>query len=278
MVFLNGEFLEQEEAKISTLDRGFLFGDGVYEVIPVYNHKIFGLTEHLQRLSKSLEATKIPNPLKTQEYRQIFNKLLRQSSANNTNNQTIYLQITRGVGVKRSHNFENLTPTIYIRTDPLNEKNFDDLKQGFKAIIQKDIRWDNCHIKSTSLLANVLYTTVASENGAEEVILEKNGVITEGASSNVFILKDEKVITPKLSNNILAGITRDMVIKSCELAGIEVIEKDISKNELLQSDEVWISSSTREIMPISQIDDKNFQLAGSIWQQIYDKFQTLKLQ
>jgi D-alanine transaminase len=187
------------------------------------------------------------------------------------------LQITRGVGVKRSHNFENLTPTIYIRTDPLNEKNFDDLKQGFKAIIQKDIRWDNCHIKSTSLLANVLYTTLASENSAEEVILEKNGVITEGASSNVFILKDEKVITPKLSNNILAGITRDMVIKSCELAGIEVIEKDISKNELLQSDEVWISSSTREIMPISQIDDKNFQIAGDIWQQIYAKFQTLKL-
>lgn len=273
MVFLNGEFIEQKDAKISTLDRGFLFGDGVYEVIPVYNNKIFALTEHLQRLDDSLTHTKIPNPYNFKEYQDIIEKLL---SSSEDNNQVIYLQITRGVGEKRNHNFENLTPTIYIRVDTLIAKSKKELQTNFKAIIQEDIRWQNCHIKATSLLASVMYATLAKERQVEEVILQKNGNITEGASSNVFILTGGIVKTPALNNCILSGITRDMVLKSCEIAGIITQQENISQEELLAADEVWISSSTREIMPICQVNDTTFTTGGSIWNKVFDTFQSLK--
>lgn len=273
MVFLNGEFIEQKDAKISTLDRGFLFGDGVYEVIPVYNNKIFALTEHLQRLDDSLTHTKIPNPYSFKEYQDIIEKLL---SSSEDNNQVIYLQITRGVGEKRNHNFENLTPTIYIRVDTLIAKSKKELQTNFKAIIQEDIRWQNCHIKATSLLASVMYATLAKERQVEEVILQKNGNITEGASSNVFILTGGIVKTPALNNCILSGITRDMVLKSCEIAGIITQQENISQEELLAADEVWISSSTREIMPICQVNDTTFTTGGSIWNKVFDTFQSLK--
>jgi len=273
MVFLNGEFLPQKDAKISTLDRGFLFGDGVYEVIPVYNQNIFKLTEHLNRLDGSLRATKIKNPFTGNEYKNILTKLLKNNFAKN---QTIYLQITRGVGESRSHNFKNLTPTIYIRVDELKIRNKNELVCGFKAIITKDIRWNNCYIKSTSLLTNVLYVEMAQANLVEEIILEKNGIITEGASSNVFILSKNTIKTPKINGEILAGITREMVIKSAIATNLEVKECDIKTSDLMDADEVWISSSTREVMPISQIGDKTFSSGGEVWQQVYNHFQTLK--
>jgi D-alanine transaminase len=274
MVFLNGEFVEQKHAKISTLDRGFLFGDGVYEVIPVYHGTIFALENHLQRLADNLGHTHIPNPYTHTEYTAIFNTLLEQHSANE--HQVIYLQITRGVGEKRQHSFQNLTPTVYIRTDTLHIKNEDTLKQGYQATLQKDIRWHHCNIKSTSLLASVLYTRTAQEMGVEEVILHRNNIITEGGSSNVFIVSNGVVTTPPKSNDILAGITRDMVLKSCEIAGIVHKEENITTQELWNADEVWISSSTREIMPLACIDTTSFDVATPLWQQVYNTFQTLK--
>lgn len=273
MVFLNGEFLPQNKAKISTLDRGFLFGDGVYEVIPVYNYKIFKLDEHLIRLESSLKAIGIKNPFKIEKYQQIITKLLKE---NPFKNQSIYLQITRGVGKLRDHNFTNLEPTIYIRADELQIRNKSQLLKNNKALIQTDIRWQNCYIKSISLLANVLYAGIAKENKVEEIILERGGVITEGASSNVFILSGEIIKTPKISNNILAGITREMVIQSANLAQLKVEECDIKTTELLSADEVWISSSTREIMAITQINNTIFGSDSKAWNQVYDNFQTLK--
>lgn len=275
MVFLNGEFLEQQQAKISTLDRGFLFGDGVYEVIPVYDKKIFQLQNHLQRLQNSLDAISIKNPYSTNEYRNIINKLI---TSNSSLNQSIYLQITRGIDAKRSHVFAHIKPTIYISSNELIIKDEKYLSQGFKAILREDLRWARCDIKAISLLANVLYANEAKSNGVEEVILYKNDIITEGATSNVFILINNKIFTPKISNKILAGITREMVIKSIKNTNMQIIEKDISIKELLAADEVWISSSTREITPIFMIDDNSIgtQKISKIWKQIYHNFQLLK--
>jgi D-alanine transaminase len=272
-VFLNGKFTPEIDAKISPLDRGFLFGDGVYEVIPVYNRQIFGMQQHLERLNSSLEATYIPNPYSYAKYQEILEQLITN---NNFKHQKIYLQITRGASNTRNHTPKKLQPTVYIRADELKPKTKNELTQGFKVITATDKRWDNCSIKATSLLANVLYAIEADKQQVEEVILHRDNIITEGASSNVFILKDKIIYTPKLDNCILAGITRDMVIKSAKQAGISIKEQTLTKDELLNADEVWISSSTREVMPIIQIDDIKLKKPSAVWDKIWTNFQQLK--
>ncbi len=278
MVFLNGQFIKQQHAKISTLDRGFLFADGIYEVIPVYNGNLFNITGHLLRLNNNLIAIDIKSPYTNKKYIEIITKLIK---FNNYNNQIIYLQITRGADNMRSHTLSKiLTPTIYIRSEELMVRSKNALKVGFSAIIRTDIRWQLCSIKSVSLLANVLYAIEAKKQAVEEVILHKNNIITEGASSNIFILKNNIVYTPQISNQILPGITRQIVIKSIKQADIKIIERDITVTELLSADEVWISSSSREIMPITQIehDDNNItKKVSTTWGLIYDNFQQFKL-
>ncbi|MEO1939940.1 D-amino acid aminotransferase [Candidatus Thioglobus sp.] len=275
MVYLNGDFIAKDKASISVMDRGFLFGDGVYEVIPAYNGKIFRPTEHLDRLQKSLDSIQITNPYSHNKWINILNKLVNHSS--NTN-QSLYLQITRGTDTKRKHNFDALTPTIYVESNPLTSKTKQELSKGFSAISAQDIRWSRCDIKATSLLANVLYAQDAKKHNVEEVILYRDNQITEGATSNVFILKNNILYTHPTGANILSGITRDLVLESASACSIQIQESSFSLDNIFTSDELWISSSTREIMPITKLDNKpiNQGKVGAIWGCVFEYYQRLK--
>lgn len=275
MVYLNGNFIAKNTASISVMDRGFLFGDGVYEVIPVYQGKIFRLNAHLKRLQKSLDAIKIPNPHTENEWLAILNQLLTYTK---TSNQSLYFQITRGADTSRKHNFDTLTPTIYIEANPLTPKTKQVLEQGFSAITQADIRWSRCDIKATSLLANTLYAQTAKAHQVEEVILHRQTTITEGATSNVFMLKNNTLHTHPTGTNILSGITRDLALESAQACHLTIQESPFNLNALLNADEVWISSSTREIMPITQINGQaiNNGKVGQHWACVYTHYQQLK--
>ena len=275
MVYLNGDFIAKNKASISIMDRGFLFGDGVYEVIPVYNGKIFRLQAHLDRLQKSLDSIQITNPYKTKKYLDILTQLISFSSVKD---QSIYLQITRGADTQRKHIFDALIPTIYIESNPLISKTKQELSKGFSAISAQDIRWSRCNIKSISLLANILYAQDAKKHNVEEVILHRNNQITEGATSNVFMLKDNALFTHPTSNHILSGITRDLVLESAHACGLKIQETSFSLDDVFASDELWISSSTREIMPITMLDNKliNQGKVSATWQCVYKHYQQLK--
>lgn len=257
------------------MDRGFLFGDGVYEVIPVYQGKLFRMDAHLERLQKNLDTVQILNPYTHNQWLEILTQLLSYSQAQN---QSLYLQITRGVDTQRKHSFKNLTPTVYIESNPLIKKDKTTLKKGFSAITRPDIRWSRCDIKTTSLLANTLYAQAAQEQQVEEVILHRNNIVTEGASSNVFMIKDTTLYTHPINHYILSGITRDLVTESASACNLTLKESAFSVDDLLSADEVWISSSTREIMPITQIDNRNINHArvGCYWACVYEHYQTLK--
>ncbi len=275
MVYLNGEFVPKHNAYVHVMDRGFLFGDGVYEVIPVYSGKIFRLDEHLKRLQNSLHSVQINNPYSTQQWHQILHQLLDYSS---TSNQSLYLQISRGADVCRKHSFDTLTPTVFIESNPLTPKTKPELETGYRAISQADFRWQRCDIKSTSLLANIMYAQHAKQHQVEEVILHRDQQITEGATSNVFIVKDDTLFTHPTSEHILSGITRDLVLESARYCQLSIQETAFSLADLLSADEVWLSSSTREIMPIIDVDGHsiNHGILGKYWSQVYDYYQDLK--
>jgi D-alanine transaminase len=275
MVYLNGEFIAKNQAFVSVMDRGFLFGDGVYEVIPVYQGKIFRLSEHLKRLKNSLDLAKIPNPHSEGEWLAIFKQLLEYSQAQN---QSLYLQITRGADSQRKHSFGELSPTIYLESNPLIAKTKQILAQGFSAITDADIRWAHCDIKATSLLANALYAQNAKQQKVEEVLLHRDNIVTEGATSNVFMIKNDTLHTHPTGKYILSGITRDLALESAQACKLKIQQSGFLLADLFSADEVWISSSTREIMPITQIDKQiiNNGEVGRYWECVYEHYQRLK--
>lgn len=275
MVFLNGNFIDKDKAYVSVMDRGFLFGDGVYEVIPVYQGKIFHLKEHLNRLQKSLNSIQITNPYSINKWSDILGELIQFSS---TPNQSVYLQITRGADTQRKHGFNALTPMVYIESNELITKSKAQLEKGFSALTQNDIRWHRCDIKSISLLPNILYAQFAKQQKVQEIILCRDNKITEGATSNVFILKGDTLFTHPTGGNILAGITRGLVINSAKACGLNVQETAFPLSDIAQADGLWISSSTRELMPITKLNNKPIAKAkiSPYWYCVYDYYQQLK--
>ncbi len=245
--YINGQFLPLSEVSISPLDRGFVFGDGVYEVIPVYAGQAFRLDAHLQRLDNSLKAIRLTNPCSHKQWRALLNQLIEK---NQSGDQSLYLQITRGVA-DRDHAFPaTSTATVFAMSKPLPVSQ----QSPVKAITLQDIRWQWCHIKSTALLGNLLLRQQAVDAGCHEAILLRDGLLTEGAASNVFIVKNNKIITPKKSNHILPGITRDVVIELAEKNRIDIIETNISEQELLNADEIWLTSATKEVAPVTELN------------------------
>lgn len=271
LVYLNGEFMPLEEARISPLDRGFTFGDGVYEVIPVYNHRIFRLREHLQRLDNSLRLIYMHNPMAVHEWEEILERIVRE---NDGDDQSIYLQVTRGVS-PRDHAFDDeLRPTVFIMSKPLLQP---DNTAGANAIVREDIRWHLCHIKAITLLPSVLLRHEACQAGAKEAILVSSGEVTEGAASNVFVCSQGRIMTPPKSERLLPGITRDLIIELLQEAGLPCEETMFDEATLRQADEVWITSSTQEIVPIIRLDDRPVGqgIPGPIWHEairIYQQF------
>ena len=274
IVFLNGKYLALEEAKIPVLDRGFIFGDGVYEVIPVYNQHIFRLKEHIQRLENSLNEIFVKTPYSYQEWEEILTQLVQK---NDGEMQSIYLQITRGVS-ERIHAIDpKIKPTVFAMSKPLNKPDF---SNGIAAISYEDIRWQYCHIKAIALLPSILLRHQAYQVGADEAILLRKGYLTEGAASNVFIVKDNSVLTPPKSRLLLSGITRDLVIELIQQAGIACHEQAIPEKDLRNAEEIWVSSSTWEIAPIVQLDGKPVASGtpGAMWKQVDKIYQDYKEQ
>ncbi len=272
IVYLNGEFLPLEEARVSVLDRGFIFADGVYEVIQVYNGQAFRFQEHFQRLENSLKNIKLQNPLTQQ---QLFDTIKTLVSQNDDANQAIYLQITRGAA-KRKHKFpQNVVPTVFMMSNPIVAV---PRPVGVSAITCIDTRWQHCDVKSIALLANVLLHQQAIEVGANEAILIRDGYVMEGAASNVFIVTDGVAITPPKSQFILAGITRDLIIETMQAANLPVQEAEIPESQLRAAEEVWLCSSIREVVPVILLDDipVGNGKPGPVWSDVWQIYQDYK--
>ena len=274
-VYLNGRFLAAEDACISPMDRGFIFGDGIYEVIPVYNGHLFRLEEHLVRLDNSLASVSIKNSLSHTDWRTVLEGLIAH---NGGGNQSIYLQITRGVA-PRDHAFPaNVEPTVFIMSNPLKPVAEEIHADGVSAITLDDIRWKYCHIKAIALLPNILLRQQALDAGAVEAILVRDGEVTEGAASNLFIVSDGLLITPPKGPLLLPGITRDLLLELAHDYGIASSEAAISIDMLNKADEIWLSSSTKEILPVTKLDGRPISdgKPGELWRRMIAIYQDYK--
>jgi len=279
IVYLNGKFCPDTQACVSVLDRGFIFGDGVYEVIPAYNGNLFRLQEHLQRLQGNLDAIRIQSPLNFDQWESLLKELIDNNRANSDSGHfSVYLQVTRGVA-KRDHALPaNIEPTIFAMANPLQPPTKSDLKSGIKAITTDDYRWRNCQIKAISLLPNVLLRQQAIDAGATESILIRDGFATEGAASNLFIVENGKLVTPPKGPFLLPGITRDLILELAAENSIPCEETEISRERLEQADEIWTTSSTKEILPVTLLDNRTVGggTPGPLWSRMVDLFQAFK--
>ena len=272
IVYLNGDYIPLNEAKVSVLDRGFLFGDGVYEVIPAYSGHLFHFQDHLQRLENSLAGIRLVNPHSREQWLEILIPLLNPEF-----DQYIYLQITRGVANKRDHAFpDNVPATVFAMCS--NIVPFVGLNNGIKAISLDDSRWQFCNVKAITLLGNILHRQEAIDNGCAEALLIKEGYVVEGAASNVFAVIDGILTTPPKSNNILPGITRDVILGIARKNAIPCSEDNISFAALQTASEIWVTSSTREIIPVVELDSKlvGDGKPGSVWHIVNHLFQAYK--
>jgi D-alanine transaminase len=280
-VYLNGVFLPLEEACVPVTDRGFLFGDGVYEVIPAYGGRLFRLPHHLQRLQNSLDGIRLANPLGSAEWESMFNELLARNrdAAGPDNDQSVYLQVTRGCATRRDHSFpETISPTVYATSNPIALPDPAIEQNGVAAITLNDIRWQRCDIKAITLLPNVLLRQQAVDRGAAEAILIRDGQVIEGSSSNVFVVENDTIITPPKSERMLPGITRDLVLELAAKHGLPYAEADIDTAMLERAEEVWITSSTREIVPVTQLNSSAIGdgRPGPVWKTITGRYRDYK--
>ncbi len=272
IVYLNGEFIALKEAHVSVLDRGFIFGDGVYEAIPTYAKNPFRLQHHLDRLNNSLHAIQIKNPLSSKQWHQLIEQVIQK---NNFEDQSIYLQVTRGVA-PRKHTFPQYdNPTVFIMTSPMEKQSLDVMENGIHVITLVDNRWQNCHIKSISLLPNVLLHQQAIDKGAQETILVRDGEATEGSASNLFIVLNNCLITPPKSPLLLPGVTRDLIVEIAHKQEICLKEQAIHEEDLFNAQEIWLTSSTKEILPVTKVNDKiiNHGKPGPYWHQLISAYQ-----
>ena len=256
MIYLNGKFMPIEEACIPVLDRGFIFGDGVYEVIPVYSRKPFRLENHLHRLQHSLDGIRLKNPHSEAEWRDLFDQVIAK---NKENDQSLYLHITRGVA-KRDHAFPQVPPTVMILSNPLLAPSEEFLRNGITAVTAIDNRWIRCDIKSISLLPNVLLRQLAVDAGAVETIMIRDSFLTEGAASSIFVVKDQVLLAPPKSHLILPGITYEVVLELAKANNIAYEIREITEEELRNAEEILLTSSTKEIMAVTCLDG---QIVGS---------------
>jgi D-alanine transaminase len=275
-VYLNGVFLPPERATVSVMDRGFLFGDGVYEVIPSYGGHFLGLAPHLARLEASLGAVGIPNPLSMGDWKAVLERLI---GAVPGVDQYVYLQVTRGAPDERDHLCPpDIVPTVFAMARPIRPRRPEMAAQGVACVTRPDVRWSRCEIKAVSLLAAVMMRREAEEAGALETIMIRDGEVTEGSATNVFLVADGQLSTPPKGRLILSGITREIVISLARASGIPVSERRIPESALHSADEIWLTSSTREAVPVTRLDGRPVGSGrpGEVWHRLDSAYQTLK--
>lgn len=267
--------MRADQARVSVFDRGFLLGDGVYEVIPVYAGLPFRLKEHLQRLQRSLDGVRMKNPYSNDEWSDMIAQLVAQ---NGGGDQGVYLQVTRGVA-PRDHVFpEGVEPTVFAMSNPIKALPAWYKADGIKAITVADIRWSQCDIKAITLLPNSLLRQQAQDAGAQEALLIRDGYLTEGSASNAYAVIDGVIYTAPKDEKVLPGITRDLVLELADKAGLSYKEEPVSMTQLQQASEIWISSSTREVLPVTMLDEQPVGTGkpGPVWQQIDRLYQQYK--
>ena len=253
--YLNGEFVSKDEVRISPFDRGFLFGDSVYEVIPSYNNKLFLFDEHLERLKNSLSITNIPIPHSMKDLELSIMELINK---NKFLNQAIYIQITRGVDPIRSHVADSKTlPTVFITSTELeiNPYRENPEKKGLQVSLEKDIRWKRCDVKATTLLPNIIPFHGREKSNIDEILFHDGHKINEGSKSNVFFVFEDLIVTPPKEQNILLGITRNYFLNRLPEEGFNILEKEVKVEDLSKANEIWVTSSTKEIQPINKVDN-----------------------
>ncbi|HUX81732.1 MAG TPA: D-amino acid aminotransferase [Halothiobacillus sp.] len=277
-VYFNGQWVAPEQATISVFDRGFLFGDGVYEVIPAFAGRLFGLHDHLDRLSRSLGQIDIADPLTRDEWCAIIERLVGECTSPDV---SVYIQVTRGTAAKRDHAYPNppVAPTILASGSPMAALSETIRRDGARAITVPDLRWSRCDIKSINLLPNIMARQQAVAAGASEAILLRDGLALEGAASNLFAVIDDELLTAPLGPHILGGITRQKLLDMIRGQGqIPVIEIPIPFDRLFDASEVFVTSSTRDLMPITRINDHPVGSGriGPVWTALNRAFQQLK--
>ena len=274
-VFLNGAFLPIEDAKVSVLDRGFVFGDGVYELVPVYSKVPFRLEEHLARLERSLAAVAIRNPYTREQWRGFISGLISRQSFED---QGVYFQVTRGVA-KRDHAFpNNAEPTVFMMSNPLVNPPQAQVEQGGRAVSAQDNRWLRCDIKSISLIGNVLLRQLSAEVDAAETILFRDGKLTEASASNVFIVKGGVIQSPPKNSLILPGITYDVVVELARADSTPVEFREITEAQVRGADEIWVTSSSKEVLAIVMLDGARVGdgRPGPVFRRMYRLYQDFK--
>jgi D-alanine transaminase len=278
--YLNGEYLPLNEARISPLDRGFLFGDGGYEVVPVYSRKLFRVEEHLKRLQQTLDGIHLANPHSVAEWTERVEKLVAAAAFDD---QSVYLQVTRGADDKRDHAFpQGVTPTVFMFTAPLVITPDSVRATGVAAVTAPDTRWARCDLKVVALLANVVARQSAVEQGCAETLFIRDGVMIEGAASNIFVVKGGVLLAPIKDHRMLPGITYDVVLELAAKHGVPHEVRDITEAELRSADEVWMTSSTKEVLPITTLDGQpvgtgaNAGKPGQLAQQMHVWYQQFK--
>lgn len=275
IVYLNGALTPLSEAKIPVLDRGFIFGDGIYDVVPLYRKKGFREKEHIARLLRSMAMIGIQNPHTEEQWRDIIAQVV---DANGLEDQLVYIQVTRGVA-KRAHAFpKDVTPTVFIMTNPLVLPSEKARREGVACVSIEDKRWLNCQIKATSLLGNILAAEHAAQEGVLESIQFRDGYLTEGSSSNIWVVKDGVLLAPPKDNQILEGIRYGLLEELCVEQGIPFQARKITKEEVFAADEVMVSSASKELLPVVTIDGQaiNNGKPGPVFGILYASYQTAK--
>jgi D-alanine transaminase len=275
IVYLNGAFLPIGEAKVSVLDRGFIYGDGVYEVIPVYGRKPFRMPHHLARLQRSLDGIRLANPHGDAEWTALVEGIVERQPFDE---QAVYLQVTRGVA-KRDHAFpQGVAPTVFMMSNPLPTPTPEQVERGVAVVTAEDNRWHRCDLKTTSLLGNVLMRQLAADAGAAETVMFRDGFLTEASASNVLVVRGGTVVAPPKDNLILPGITYDAAGEFARAAGVAFEIRPVTREEALGADEMWLSSSTKEVLAVTTVDGRPFAggRPGPVFKRVHAAFQAGK--
>jgi D-alanine transaminase len=255
LCYLNGAYKPLSQAQVSVLDRGFLFGDGIYDVAPVYGRKLFRFDEHMARLERSLDKIRIANPLSREAWLERCRKLVAAlAETEGADDQVVYIQVTRGVAPRDHVMPEGIAPTVFMMSNPMKPPTAEQRHGGVACTTGRDFRWERGDIKSISLLGNVLARQMSADHGAVETIMFRDGWLTEAAACNVWIVKDGALLGPPKSEHVLEGIRVDLLQELCEEEGIAYNLKPISEAAVLSADEVILSSATKEVLPVTKLD------------------------
>ncbi|MEI7465466.1 MAG: D-amino acid aminotransferase [Burkholderiales bacterium] len=279
LCYLNGDYTPLNMAKVSVLDRGFLFGDGIYEAVPVYARSVFRFDEHMARLDRSLAKVRIANPHTAAEWLARCRKLI---DAHPADNQLLYLQVTRGVALRDHVMPTGIEPTVFMMTSAMKPPSAEQRHRGVACTTARDFRWERGDIKSISLLGNVLARQMSADHGAAETILFRDGFLTEAASCNVWVVHEGAVLGPPMSKHLLEGIRFELIRELCEEEGIAFNLRPISEGEVVAADELMLSSATKEVLPVTTLDGESVGHGalrgkpGPIYARLYAAYQRAK--